>query len=93
MFPNSSGSTLRKMLTQGRVVLNGEVVHRAKHELTDGDTIEVLERQRAERRTPPPKSAPSVDLDVLFEDDALLVVNKPPQLLSCLLYTSDAADD
>ena len=82
MFPNSSGSTLRKMLTQGRVVLNGEVVHRAKHELTDGDTIEVLERQRAETRTPPPKSPPSVDLDVLFEDDALLVVNKPPQLLS-----------
>ena len=82
MFPNSSGSTLRKMLTQGRVVLNGEVVHRAKHELTDGDTIEVLERQRAETRTPPPKSAPSVDLDVLFEDDALLVVNKPPLPLS-----------
>ena len=66
MFPNSSGSTLRKMLTQGRVVLNGKVVHRAKHELTDGDTIEVLERQRAEIRTPPPKSTPSVDLDVLL---------------------------
>lgn len=82
MFPESSTSTLRKMLTQGRVVLNGEVTHRAKHDLTTGDVVEVIERQRAEERTPPPTPSSDVDLDVLFEDDALLVVNKPPQLLT-----------
>ena len=38
------GATLRKMLTQARVVVNGEVVHRAKHILHEGDEIEVLER-------------------------------------------------
>ena len=46
LFPSSSGATLRKMLTQARVVVNGEVVHRAKHILHEGDEIEVLERQR-----------------------------------------------
>ena len=82
LFPSSSGATLRKMLTQARVVVNGEVVHRAKHTVHEGDEIEVLERQRAEERTPPPGSAPLVDLDVLYEDDTLLVVNKPHRLLS-----------
>jgi 23S rRNA pseudouridine1911/1915/1917 synthase len=82
MFPQSSSTTLRKMLTQGRVVVNGEVVHRAKSEVVAGDTVEVLERQRAEERTPPPTIGPAVDLDVLYEDDALLVVNKPHRLLS-----------
>ena len=82
LFPSSSGATLRKMLTQARVVVNGEVVHRAKHILHEGDEIEVLERQRAEERTPPPASTPTIDLDVLYEDDTLLVVNKPHGLLS-----------
>ena len=82
MFPQSSSTTLRKMLTQGRVVVNDEVVHRAKTTVFTGDTVEVLERQRAEERTPPPTTGPPVDLDVLYEDDALLVVNKPHRLLS-----------
>ncbi|MEL0331463.1 MAG: RluA family pseudouridine synthase [Candidatus Poseidoniales archaeon] len=82
LYPQSSTTTLRKMLTQGRVVVNGEVVHRAKHSLQSGDSVEVLQRQQAEERTPPPQDTPDVDLDVLYEDDALLIVNKPHQLLS-----------
>ena len=82
LYPTSSTTTLRKMLTQGRVLVNDTVVHRAKHVLEKGDEIEVLQRQRAEERTPSPASKPPVELDVLFEDDTLLVVNKPHQLLS-----------
>ena len=82
LFPNSSSSSLRKMLTQGRILVNQEVVHRAKHPLQKGDEIEVLARQRAEERTPPPQQPSTVDLDILFEDATLLVVNKPHQLLS-----------
>ena len=82
LYPTSSTTTLRKMLTQGRVLVNDTVVHRAKHVLEKGDEIEVLQRQRAEERTPSPTSKPPVELDVLFEDATLLVVNKPHQLLS-----------
>ena len=70
------------MLTQGRILVNQEVVHRAKHPLQQGDEIEVLARQRAEERTPPPQQPSTIDLDILFEDATLLVVNKPHQLLS-----------
>ena len=82
LYPNSSTTTLRKMLTQGRVLVNDTVVHRAKHDLQKGDEVEVLQRQRAEERTPPPESKSLVELDILYEDEALLVVNKPHQLLS-----------
>ena len=82
LYPNSSTTTLRKMLTQGRVLVNDTVVHRAKHDLQKGDEVEVLQRQQAEERTPPPESKSSVELDILYEDEALLVVNKPHQLLS-----------
>ena len=82
LYPTSSITTLRKMLTQGRVLVNDTVIHRAKHILEKGDEIEVLQRQRAEERTPSPASKPPVNLDVLFEDTTLLVVNKPHQLLS-----------
>ena len=82
LYPTSSTSKLRKMLTEGGVLVNDTVIHRAKHPLEIGDEIEVLQRQRAEERTPPPQSKPNVELDVLFEDSTLLVVNKPHHLLS-----------
>ena len=82
LHPTSSKTTLRKMLTQGRVLVNDEVIHRAKHAVEVGDVVELLGRQRAEERTPAPNKLPPIDLDVLFEDDTLLVVNKPPHQLS-----------
>ena len=82
MYPTSSSTKLRKMLTQGRVLVNDDVVHRAKHSVASGDTVDVIVRQRAEERTPPPAPRSTVQLEVLFEDETLLVVNKPHQLLS-----------
>ena len=54
MYPASSSTKLRKMLTQGRVLVNDDVVHRAKHSVASGDTVDVIVRQRAEERPPPP---------------------------------------
>ena len=82
LHPNSSNARLRKMLTQGRILVNDSVVHRAKHEVQSGDIVAVIDRQKAEQQTPPPNTTPPVDLDVVFEDDTLLMVNKPAQLLS-----------
>ena len=82
LHPNSSNARLRKMLTQGRILVNDSVVHRAKHEVQSGDIVAVIDRQKAEQQTPPPNTAPVIDLDVVFEDDTLLMVNKPAQLLS-----------
>ena len=82
MFPATSKSKLRKMLTQGRVEVNEEIQFRAKHEIHPGDTVVILDHQKAMEQTPPPESKNKIELNVVFEDDFLLVVNKPAHLLS-----------
>lgn len=82
-YPKSSTTKLRKMLTEARVEVNNEVVFKAKFEVKNGDTITVLSRPSANEQTPPPKKLqyqPSIS--ILFEDDTLLVVDKPHSLLS-----------
>jgi 23S rRNA pseudouridine1911/1915/1917 synthase len=62
----------------GRVRVNGTPVHRPGVRLSLGDEIELT------RPEAPPLAAPTpteMDLDVLYEDDWLLAVNKPPGLL------------
>lgn len=82
-MPKTSRSKLRKMLTEGRIQINGEVEHRAKTELSAGTEIEVLSRVKAQEITPPPASKQKKsNLTILWEDDAILVVEKPAGLLS-----------
>ena len=41
-FPSSSTNKLRKMLSSGRIRVNGEIIHAAKNVLTNGDLVEIL---------------------------------------------------
>jgi RluA family pseudouridine synthase len=74
LVPGASRRTLRQMLAQGRVSVNGEIRRIAAHPLAAGDTIEIGGRTA-------PSSLPR-GLEILYEDDALLVIRKPPGLLT-----------
>ena len=92
IHPDSSTGTLRRMLTQGRVHVDGTPVHAAKTELSAGQTVEVVARTTASEQHPAPIKRPKgPKLDVLFEDDAILVVAKPAGLLS--VATNKLEDD
>ena len=83
IHPDSSTATLRRMLTEGRVEVDGEPMHKAKQDLQAGQAVEVVARAQKQVETPRHlQPVPVVDLDVLHEDDAILVVNKPAGLLS-----------
>ncbi|MGB2276291.1 MAG: hypothetical protein ACPH5S_04900, partial [Candidatus Poseidoniaceae archaeon] len=83
IHPDSSTGTLRRMLTQGRVQVDGATVHAAKAELSPGQRVDVVARATAADEHPQPPRAPKgPKLDVLFEDETILVVNKPAGLLS-----------
>ena len=78
IHPDSSTGTLRRMLTQGRVQVDGTTVHAAKAELSSGQRVEVVARVTAADEHPAPsKKQKGPKLDVLFEDETILVVNKP----------------
>ena len=82
-MPNTSRTKLRKMLTEGRIHVDGTPEHKAKKELEIGSQIEILSRVKALETTPAPvlKQKKS-NLSILWEDDAILVVEKPAGLLS-----------
>ena len=68
------------MLTQGRVVVNGDVVH-GRNIRFNGDNLEVLQRQQAEERSPPPLDKPNVDLDVLYKMNPSRGQQTPPTVV------------
>lgn len=74
-----SRSRLQGLVKAGAVSLDGEVVHKPGTPVSAGATVEV--------RMPQGPAAPTAAesrraLEILFEDDDLVVVNKPPGLLS-----------
>ncbi|HEY3066776.1 MAG TPA: RluA family pseudouridine synthase [Methylomirabilota bacterium] len=73
LYPEASRTTLKKWLERARVRLNGDVVRRGDIPAGPGDRVEL--------GAPPPPSLAS-PLRLVHEDDDLLVVDKPPGLLT-----------
>jgi len=75
-FKDVSRRTIQRLLEQGFILVNGKTV-KPTHHPAAGQTISV--------RWPDPQPAvaqpESTPLDLLFEDDDLLVINKPPGLV------------
>ena len=74
LYPDSSNTTLRKMLQAGRVRVDGEVEKDAKRIIDSDETVDVA--QKSVQYTLPP------ELALLYEDDAILVVLKSHGLLT-----------
>lgn len=74
LVPGASRRTLRQMLDQGRILLNGSLCKLASQPVKPGDRIEIGLR-----------SAPAElhgGLEVLFEDQDILIIQKPSGLLT-----------
>ena len=83
MYPESTKTKLRKMLTEGRVLVDGTPVYKAKELLTKGTFVTVINRSEAIVKSPPPEPRKQFSkLKVIFEDECILVVEKPAGLLS-----------
>jgi 23S rRNA pseudouridine1911/1915/1917 synthase len=73
LYPEASGTTRKQWLTRGRVRVNDRVVRRADVAVAAGDRVTL--------GTPPPPPFPP-PLRLVHEDADVLVVNKPPGLLT-----------
>lgn len=75
-FPDYSRSFLRRLVDSGHVTVNDHSV-RGSYDVQAGDRVRVVfAPDRSEPKPPPQK----MDLDVLYEDDDILLVNKPAGL-------------
>src|SRR2546426_471564 len=75
-FPAVSRGAIQRLIQEGHIQVNGRRV-KATHTPRAGETVEVHwpEARPAEAK---PEEMP---LDILYEDEALLVLNKPPGLV------------
>ena len=78
LFPAAKNQTLKAMVTAGRVTVNGARATKLSQPVADLDDVRVDERPRP--RVGPKR--PLAPLVRVYEDDDVLVVNKPPGLLT-----------
>lgn len=76
MYPDLTRSAASKLISVGKVTVNGEPVTKSGHKLKPGD--EIFADYNYELMT----SIPSIDLTALYEDDDCVVIEKPAGILS-----------
>lgn len=76
LFPDYSRSRLQTWLKEGQILIDGEV-KRAKDKVLGGEHIELKVILGSENVWEPE----NIPLDIVYEDEHLLVVNKPPTMV------------
>lgn len=77
LYPDFSRSRIEGLVKSGHVTVNGAIAEKAGMKVSDSDEIEV--------EIPPPVPAipepEDIPLDVVFEDDDMIVINKAPGMV------------
>ncbi|MCE0493210.1 23S rRNA pseudouridine(1911/1915/1917) synthase RluD [Vibrio salinus] len=73
LFSDFSRSRLKEWLVEGKVTLNGVVVTKPRTKVLGGEEIILLAELEDEERW----EAQDIPLDIVYEDDDIIVVNKP----------------
>ncbi|MFH1671064.1 MAG: RluA family pseudouridine synthase [Patescibacteria group bacterium] len=75
-----SRSKAQKLIKDGNVQVNGKSVAKVAFKLREGDHITVVESRGSPLRGRGVESSVDLHLDILYEDDMCLVINKPAGL-------------
>jgi 23S rRNA pseudouridine1911/1915/1917 synthase len=73
LLANTSRSSVQKLIEKGGVLVNETPVLLKKHKLEEGDLVEIC----IEEPIPMEASPENIPLKIVYEDEDLLVVNKP----------------
>src|SRR5262245_51092806 len=77
LYPNHSRASFQKAIQQQGVLVNGLTV-KASRRLRVNDVLSVRLPEAADQALP----AEDIPLDIVYEDDALVVINKPAGLIT-----------
>lgn len=77
MFPDYSRSRLKDWILEGRVSVDGTVITKAREKMLGGEQIDINAQVEAEIRFEPQ----DIPLNIVYEDDDILVINKPAGLV------------
>ena len=77
LFGDYSRSRLKEWITAGKVKVDGEVMTKARTKMIGGEAIEIRTEIEVEERWQPQ----AIELDIVYEDEHILVINKPAGLV------------
>ena len=77
LVPNATRNKIQNAATQGDIYVN-EVPVKSNYKVKPGDVVRILLAHPPFENRVDPENIP---LDIVFEDDSLLVINKPPGLV------------
>ncbi len=75
-FSGKGRNKVKSLLTRGQVMVGNRVVTRHDHLLTAGDKVTILQTGSVQQREI------MAGVKIVYEDDSILVIDKPPGLLS-----------
>ncbi len=77
MFPEYSRSRIKEWILAGHVTLNGAVLKIPREKMFGGEEVEISTEVEADIRFEPQ----NIPLNIVYEDDDILVINKPAGLV------------
>lgn len=77
LFPDYSRSKLKEWIIQGCVKVNGEVITSPRHKVKGAELVSIEAQQQVQVEDEPQQ----IDLDIRYEDEQILIINKPAGLV------------
>lgn len=72
-----SRSVIQKLIKEEKVLLNGKINDKANTKLAENDIVEVTDIEQEQKLI----EAEEMDLDIVYEDEDVIVVNKPSNMV------------
>lgn len=77
LFSDFSRSRLKEWLLDGKVMLDGQVITKPRTRVMGGEEVTLMAELEDEERW----EAQNIPLDIVYEDDDIIVINKPRDLV------------
>ncbi|MER2494459.1 23S rRNA pseudouridine(1911/1915/1917) synthase RluD [Catenovulum sediminis] len=77
LFPEYSRSKLKEWLLAGNITVDGVVITKPREKVLGGELIQIEAEKKVEVKAP----AQPIELNIVYEDEDILVINKPANLV------------
>ena len=82
LFPDYSRSRIKEWILDQRVLVNGKIWDKPKEKVFGGEAVAINAEIEEEIRFEPQ----DIPLDIVYEDDDILVINKPRDFVECASF-------